>query len=382
MPGESDTYRKVVITGIGLLTPLGKSPGEVLDRVGRGESAARRPGFDTSSLLCKVVAPIVDFSPEQYVEDVKSLRLMSRDAQLAVAAARLALADARLEPGRTVAAEDIALYGSTGMTGMPAEEVGALVKHSADSEGNLDLRQFGRVTLKRVRPVLSFKILANMPICFVSIFGNIRGPNGIYTPWEGQGVHAIVAGIRAIEEGLAACAVVGGCDVRTHEFAFVSLQQLGAFQSWADHGEGPVPGEGAAFLVLEEEGQALARGARVYARIGRHALGTASKTSPLAETFAALIAGMRAHEVSSLVAASDGDRAIREAESQALEQVSLQAVARLYPKRFLGNLYAAAAAVQVALAAAVASRAGCGQRVLANCFGHGSQHGSFLLEGA
>lgn len=73
---------------------------------------------------------------------------------------------------------------------------------------------------------------------------------------------------------------------------------------------------------------------------------------------------------------------MREAESQAIEQASLHTAARLQPKRFLGNLYAAAAAVQVALGAAVAHRAGCGQRVLANCFGYGSQFGSFVLEGA
>ena len=375
-------YRTVAITGIGLLTPLGRSPAEVLARMERGESAARRPAFATSSLLCKSFAPIVGFRPEQHVEDGKSLRLMSRDAQLAVAAARMALADAGLEPGRTYAAEEIALYGSTGMTGIPAEEIGALVKHSADSEGNLDLRQFGRVTLKRVRPVLSFKILSNMPICFVSILGNIRGPNGIYTPWEGQGVHAIVAGIRAIQEGLVVCALVGGCDVRTHEFAFVSLQQLGAFRSWADHGEGPVPGEGAAFVVLEEEGHALARGARVYARVAHHAMATAPRAAPLAGTFAALMAGTQARGVGTLVAAGDGDRSIREAESQAMEQASLRAATTLHPKRSLGNLYAAAAAVQVALAAAVARQAGRGERVLANCFGHGSQQGLFLLEGA
>ena len=375
-------YRSVVITGIGLLTPLGKSPDEVLGAIERGQSAARHPGFDTSSLQCKTVAPIIKFSPEQYVEDVKSLRLMSRDAQLAVAAARLALADARLEPGQTYAAEDIALYGATGLTGMPAEEISALVRHSADAEGNLDLHEFGRVTLKKVRPVLSFKILANMPICFVSIFGSIRGENGIYTPWEGQGAQAIAAGVRAIEEGLAACALVGGCDVRTHEFAFVSLQQLGALRSWADHGEGPIPGEGAAFLVLEEEGHAQARGARVYARIPRHALGTVSRKSPLADAFPALLAGLPTQGVSHLVAASDGDHPIREAESQAIEQVSLQTAVRIHPKYFLGNLYAAAAAVQVALAATVAKRAGRGERVLANCFGYGSQHGSFLLEGA
>ena len=373
-------YREVVITGIGMLTPLGASPAAVLDRIEHGESAARKPAFDTSSLLCKSFAPIDEFRPEQHVEDVKSLRLMNRDAQLAVAAARLALADAGVEPGRTHDPEDIALYGSTGLTGMPAEEVAALVRHSADSEGNLDLRQFGRVALKRVRPVLSFKILANMPICFVSIFGGIRGENGIYTPWEGQGAQAIAAGIRAIQEGRSVCAVVGGCDVRTHEFAFVSLQQLGALRSWADHGQGPVPGEGAAFLVLEDRGRAMARGARAYARIAGHAIGTTSGNFTLTDTFAALIAGTKARDVGGIIAAGDGDRTIRDAEADAIERESLAAAPAVHPKRFMGNLYAAAAAVQVALAASLAHGAGGGLKVLANCFGHGTQHGSFLLE--
>ena len=145
-----------------------------------------------------------------------------------------------------------------------------------------------------------------------------------------------------------------------------------------------MPGEGAAFMVLEEEECALARGARAYARIIRHAIGTTSKKSRLADMFAALIAGAQAQEVSSIVAAGDGDRSIREAETQAMERVAWRR--RLppcdMPKRFLGNLYSAAAAVQVALSAALAARAGRGRQVLANCFGHGSEQGVFLLEGA
>ena len=268
-------YRNVVITGIGLITPLGNTPAEVLERIEAGHTAAVQPVFDTTNLLCKLCCPVTEFRAEQYIEDTKTLRLMNRDAQLAVAAARLAIADARLEIDKDYPAESISLYGSTGLTGMPAEEAANIVKYSADPEGKMDLARFGQVTLKRVRPVLSFKILANMPICFVSIFANIRGPNAVYTPWEGQGTQAITMGIRAIQEGRTNCAVVGGCDVSTHEFAFVSLQQLGAFKSWNDNGTGPVPAEGAAFLVLEEEQSAAARGARIYARISAHALCTA-----------------------------------------------------------------------------------------------------------
>jgi len=372
--------RTVVITGIGLLTPLGTSPAEVLDRVERGESAVRRSAFDASSLACASYAPIAAFEPERYIDDGKSLRLMNRDAQLAVAAARLAMADAGVRSGETYAPEEIALYGATGMTGMPVEEVAALVRHSADGDGNLDLRKFGQVALKRVRPVLSFKMLASMPICFVSIFEGIRGENGIYTPWEGQGAAAIVAGVQAIQEGLSPCALVGGCDVRTHEFAFVSLGQLGALRSWSDHGEGSVPGEGAAFLVLEDEQRALSRGARMYARVVHHAVGTVWSSSPAVDTFAALIGGVQPRTIHSVVAAGDGDRAIRLAEHEAMERTSLRASA-VYPKRSLGNLYAVAAAVQTSLAATVAHRAGHGRRVLANCFGHGSGQGVFVLEG-
>ncbi|MCL2701778.1 MAG: hypothetical protein FWE88_08830 [Phycisphaerae bacterium] len=376
--------REVVITGIGMLTPLGASPAEVLERVERGESAVRRPAFDMSSMACTGYAPITGFEPERHIDDGKSVRLMNRDAQLAVAAARLALADANVRPDETYASEAIALYGATGMTGMPVEEVAALVRHSADAEGTLDLRQFGRVALKRVRPVLSFKMLASMPICFVSIHEKLRGENGIYTPWEGQGASAIVAGIRAVQEGVSACALVGGCDVRTHEFAFVSLEQLGALRSWSDHGEGSVPGEGAAFLVLEDQQHAQARGARMYARVVHHALGTIWRQSPAVDTFTALIGGAGPQTIRHVVAAGDGDRAIRLAEREAMRRASLTAAAQaavVYPKRSLGNLYAAAAAVQAGLAATIALRTGCGQRVLANCFGHGSGQGVFVLEG-
>ena len=134
--------------------------------------------------------------------------------------------------------------------------------------------------------------------------------------------------------------------------------------------------------MLEEEGHALARGARVYAGIPGHALGTVPTRSPLNDALSALLARLPMQGVSHVVAAGDGDHFIREAESQAMEQERLDAAARSYPKRFLGNLYAAAAAVQVGLAATVAQKAGRGARVLANCFGYGSEQGSFLLEGA
>ncbi|MCJ7694497.1 MAG: hypothetical protein MUO40_03640, partial [Anaerolineaceae bacterium] len=232
--------RNVVITGIGMITPLGRTPQEVLERIHNNETAAVKPSFETDKFDCPVFAPVSNFTANDYFPENKLLRFMNRDAQLAVVAAHLAMNDADLRAGETYPEEDIALYGSTGVAGMTVEEVARIIQFAANKDGSLDLHGFGQVALKRVRPVLSFKILANMPICFVSIFQSIKGPNAVYTPWEGHGTQAIATGIRAISRGDVPCALVGGCDVKTRELSFINLQQLGIFESWKQFGKGCV----------------------------------------------------------------------------------------------------------------------------------------------
>ncbi|HYG33716.1 MAG TPA: beta-ketoacyl synthase N-terminal-like domain-containing protein, partial [Clostridia bacterium] len=237
-----------------MITPLGDDPRQALERMQAGECAATPlTGFDASLFYCPVGAQVRVFEPQRYVSEAKMIRLMNRDAQFAVAAARLALENAGVKSGVTYAPEDIALFGATGLAGLPLREVSPLIRASSDPEGKFDLGRFGEAGLRAVSPILSFKILSNMPFCFVSINEGIEGLNGIYTPWEGQGAQAILAGMRALRAGDARCALVGGCDVKTHELAFASLQQHGLFDSWRKDGQGVVPGEGAAFLVLETE---------------------------------------------------------------------------------------------------------------------------------
>ena len=433
---------EVVVTGIGLVTPLGCEPERVLDRILRGERAIRPSPFGTS-VACPVFAPVADFDAAEHFPDNKTLRLMNRDAQMAVVAARLAMRDAGLTPGELYPAEDIALYGATGLCGMPPAEIAGLLRNAAAEDGSLDLERFGQVALRRIRPVLSFKILANMPICFVSIFENLRGPNAVYTPWEGQGARAIIAGVQAVAEGDAPCAVVGGCDVKTHALAFLSLQQLGVFDSWQRHGAGTVPGEGAAFLVLEQRAAAVRRSARVYATVRGFSTGSllleCGDSSPLCipndaqchvrssppkaamnrrtpkraetreELLSRILRKLDAPTGSRAVLAGDGNPAWSEAEQAALASLGIT-VARaragqshfcggdvngvdsdsiaakigtvtgeaLRPKSHLGNLFAASAAVQVALAALLAHRRQ-GSPILANCFGHGTEQAAFQL---
>lgn len=371
------------ITGIGLVTPLGASPGEVLDRILRGETAAR-PSPVSAGTACPQFAPVLDFDAEAAFPGNKTLRLMNRDAQMAVLAARRAMHDAGIVPDALYRAEEIALFGATGLSGLPLEEIARLLRDAAAPDGSLDLERFGGVALKRIRPVLSFKILANMPICFVSIFENLRGPNAVYTPWEGQGAQAIAAGIRAISTGEAPCALVGACDVKTHALSFVTLGQLGVFDSWAKQGQGSIPGEGAAFLLLEETSQALRRGARIYARFVSHATGSIPSGGQLTETYANIVGRLdlaNHGRPAQIVAAGDGDHAISHAEQAALERAGFDRVETVRPKPQLGNLFAASAAVQVALAAELAARGRRQGPVLANCFGFGAEQATFLLEG-
>ncbi|MHC4617889.1 MAG: beta-ketoacyl synthase N-terminal-like domain-containing protein [Planctomycetota bacterium] len=371
----------VVITGVGMLTPLGQRLQEILDRIYSCETAATKPVFDVTKFYCPVCAPVPKFDGEQYFPENKTLRLMNRDAQMAVAAARLAMDDACIESGATYPAENIALFGSTGTAGMSVEEIERIIQYAANDDGSLSLERFGRVALRRVRPVLSFRILANMPICFVSIFENIRGPNAVYTPWEGHGAHALAAGIRAIKRGNVPCALVGGCDVKCRELSFVCLQQLGIFESWKQYGNGSIPGEGAAFVALEEEAAATRRGVTPYARIRDCRIESMSSTSNLADTMYSTISELRRNDNLCIVVGSgDGDVAVNNAEARAFERAGLEYRDSLRPKSYVGNLFAAASAVQVGLAAQLTRQQEKGQSVMANCFGYGSEKAAFVLE--
>jgi 3-oxoacyl-(acyl-carrier-protein) synthase len=398
----------VAITGVGMVSSLGNDPAEVVDRIIRGERCTLHslfcgksdspifvdhrcatlpeingtaPSFLASS-TCPLHAPVSDFDAEKYFPENKTLRLMSRDAQMAVIAARLAIKDAGLLPDELYPSEKIALYGATGLSGMQTGEIARLVCDAAAADGSLDLENFGRVALKRIRPVLSFKILANMPICFVSIFENLRGPNAVYTPWEGNGGQAIIAGIEAIESGEVPCAVVGGCDVKTHALSMVSLHQLGILKSWQQHGVGCIPSEGAAFLVLENLQKSRLRGAKIYGIIRDYSMASTNNGIPLADTFASVLHKLNSETPKIVVAAGDGDPLISQAERQAFEQTKLSSTNTIYPKSHLGNLFAAAAAIQIAMAAMLASRQDTSESIHVNCFGYGSEHAAFVLEAA
>lgn len=383
MAWPSDNRREpesVVVTGIGLVTPLGTVPAQVLDRVEAGATAFAPPeNFDPTPFSCRLCAAVKNFHPQEFIAEAKMIRLMNRDAQFAVAAAHQALQDAEIQPGTYYQPEDIGLFGATGLAGLPFHEIAPLIKASTNPEGNFNLAMFGKTGLRSVNPILSFKILGNMPVCFVSICENIQGPNAVYTPWEGQGARAIEAAILALQSGDARCVLAGGCDVKTHEVAFLALEQNGLFNSWREHGNGLVPGEGAVFLVLETETEARKRGARMHARVEQWNFVTWDGP-PTSKAYEYVLGRLDLKEASAVIAAANGVPGADQAEAAALSRVTARLEARPAihsPKKHAGDLFAGAAALQLALGALACRRYG--GKVLANCFGHGSEQAAFVL---
>ncbi len=372
---------RVVITGIGSVTPLGSEPREILRRIEAGESAAASPShFDASPFSCRVCAMVPHFEPNRYVPEPKLLRLMNREAQLAVAAAHLALTDAGISAGREYLPDDIGLYGATGLSGLPLADVAPLIRASTRRSGQFDPDHFGAAGLKAVNPLLSFKILGNMPVCFVSITAGIQGPNAIYTPWEGQGARAIAAGVQAIRRGDARCSLVGGSDFKAHELAVLTLEQLGVFAPWRETGVGPIPAEGAVFLVIEDAEHAANRGARPYAAIADFASRVRPGGTSPAETEHQVITALRGTDRFHTVV-SGRDHAQTSGDEVAwASDPNAPPPSVITPKPAAGNLFAAAAALQVAIGALLVERSH--GAVLANCFGYGSEQAAFRLEPA
>ena len=338
-------------------------------RLKEHESAATPTPFKSHRFDCPVYAPVTEFDPEMHFPDDKSVRFMNRDAQMAVVAAKRALTDAQLRVNETYPARTIALYGSTGVATMTVQDMERIIRFAASEQGTLDLERFGRLGLQRIRPVLSFKILANMPICFVSIAHQIKGPNAVYTPWEGHGAQALIAGIQAIRRGQVPCALVGGCDVATRELSFINCQQLGLFESWRHTGHGCIPGEGATFLVLENSALARQRGQTIYAIIRDHHLRSAAGHAECQETRTQVLSHLKQKYSANMAVVSD----VEDQKDCPSEQVT--------PKPQLGNLFAAAAATQLAIAGQLAKDSPA-HTIMAHCFGHGTEQASFVVEGS
>ncbi|MBI2764735.1 MAG: beta-ketoacyl-ACP synthase II [Chloroflexi bacterium] len=254
---------RVVVTGLGAVTPLGQSVGEFWQGLIDGRSGvARMTLIDPSGFPSQVAGEVKDFDPQRFLER-KAARRMPRFAQFMVASAGQAIEDAALE----LAKEDrdrIGVVIGNGGGGYPDIQEGA---QTLFTRGGMKLD-----------PLYLTRTLANMAGAQVSLQFGLRGYNGTVVTACAAGTQAIGDASMLIRTGRAEVVVAGGCEAAITELGLASFCVMRALATRNDEPEkasrpfdgardGFVPCEGAGALILESEEHALARGARIYAEL-------------------------------------------------------------------------------------------------------------------
>ncbi len=257
------SVRRVVVTGIGLVTPLGRDLASSWNGLVAGTSAVRRISlFDPSNLPVQIAAEVLDFDPLDYLSK-KDLKKNDRFTQFAIAAAEMAVADAQLDVGQ-VGAERVGVILGAGVGGIATIEE--------------TIAGFLQDGMRKVSPFFVPRLIANMAPGQVAIRHGACGVNYAVVSACASGGHAIGEAFRAIRFGIQDAMLAGGCEAGVTPMTiagFAAMRALSTRNDDPSHASRPfdrqrdgfVVGEGAGVLVLEEREAALRRGARIYAEV-------------------------------------------------------------------------------------------------------------------
>ena len=254
--------RRVVVTGMGAITPIGNSVEEFWNGIKEGKTGfGPITYFDTADYRCKLAAEVKDFDPTQYM-DKKSARRMEQFCQFAVAAAGQAIADA----GLIMEQEDPYMVGCSVGSG-----IGSLQAME---------REYDRLKEKgpgRVGPMLVPLMISNMAAGNVSIAYGLKGKSLNVVTACATGTHSIGEAYRTIQYGDADVMVAGGTESSITPIGIAGFSSLTALSFSEDPQRASIPfdkdrngfvmGEGSAVVVLEELEHAKRRGAKIYAEL-------------------------------------------------------------------------------------------------------------------
>jgi len=264
--------RDIVITGLGVVSPIGIGCDAFWEALAAGTSGIRPVDlFDASSLKVRFGGQIPDFDPKQYVRPRKSLKVMSREIQVGFAAADLALTDAGIAPSSLDPDRFGVVFGND-MIYADLEDLEQTYRRSV-STGRFDFRLWSEAIQEELHPLWLLKHLPNMTASHVAIAHDARGPNNSIVLGDVSGLLAIAEAASVIRRGWADVMLAGGTGCRLHPTALVARgdAQLShraddfqaASRPFDRQRDGMVNGEGAGVLVLESHGHARRRGARI-----------------------------------------------------------------------------------------------------------------------
>ena len=255
--------RRVVITGIGAVTPIGTTSDGLWEGIRRERSAVGSvTRFDPSPFRSHNAAEVNDFVPADHLEHKKAKRL-DRFGQFSVASARMALADSGID----LAAEDRDRIGTIMGTALGG------VAYGEDQYG-----AFLQRGVRAVDPLLALTVFGGASSCNIAIELGAYGPNSTNSMSCASGTIALGDAFRQIRDGYADVMISGGAEAPLAPLCFGAFSIIkamstrnddpaGASRPFDRDRDGFVMGEGAAVMVLEEHDRAVARGARIYAEI-------------------------------------------------------------------------------------------------------------------
>ncbi|MBP7587072.1 MAG: beta-ketoacyl-ACP synthase II [Thermoanaerobaculia bacterium] len=255
--------RRVVVTGVGLVSPLGVGTEATWKALLAGESGIGPiTRFDASTYHARIAGEVKGFAPEDWMEK-KDVKKCDTFIHYALAASQMAISDAGLTID-DANAERVGVVIGSGIGGLPLIER----THSTMLERGPD----------RVSPFFIPGLIVNLAAGQVSILTGARGPNSAPATACTTGLHAVGDAFRLIQHGYADAMITGGAEAVITPLAvagFTVMRALSlrndepqrASRPWDKDRDGFVMGEGAGILVLEERELALARGAKVYAEL-------------------------------------------------------------------------------------------------------------------
>jgi 3-oxoacyl-[acyl-carrier-protein] synthase II len=255
--------KRVVVTGLGLITPLGIGVGTSWQNLLSGKSGIRRiTSFDASAFPTQIAGEVDNFNPEDYIEH-KEVKKMDRFIHFAVAAATLALNDSGLK-----------------ITDNNADRVGVLV---GSGMGGLHAIEYYHSVLlekgpRRITPFFIPMLTINLAAGQISIKFGAKGPNSAISTACATGSHSIGDAVKIIQRGEADAMIAGGTEAVITPMAVGGFNAMKALSTRNDEPEkasrpfdidrdGFVIGEGAGIIIVESLQHAMDRGAKVYAEI-------------------------------------------------------------------------------------------------------------------
>ncbi|MFG3107517.1 beta-ketoacyl-[acyl-carrier-protein] synthase family protein [Streptomyces tendae] len=349
MNSEHPRPRRVVITGLGVVTSIGTGPEAFLDGLRTGRSGVKPiTSFDTSGYAYANGCEVDDFDPAEWIERIDPDEL-GRASQFSVAAARMAVADAGMDVEEL---RDRRALVTIGTTDGESRDLDVLIEHQlADGPERLD-------------PVLARRSSAGLLSSSVVGELGLTDVEAVTIPTAcAAGNYAIGSGFDAIRSGEAEAALAGGADAVCRK-TFTGFYRLGTIapevcQPFDADRQGILTGEGAGVLFMESLDSALARGARIYAEVLGYGLNCDAHhpVAPDRDSLAACMdlahrnAGIKPEDVDFISAHGTGTQANDVTEAGAIRQVFPEPPPTVSIKSMLGHTMGAASALATAACA-------------------------------